>query len=794
MMPPQKVACKLCNLRRVKCDRIPGSACSNCRVAGADCELIESRRGKYTRTVTRRPRERERERTSPSSPPQPSASTASSSTPGDATPTSHKPRSSNRYVSPSLSEVAVHRDSPNDAGKVVYMGDSANFKYVLHEVGDPFSSDGNTGTSAARHSRFWGDTLQKSMIEKLDRYTQSAIHSFRTEDEEILRSAGAFALPRKDLSDALVEVFMRCSFPAFPIFPQEEFKHKYTDGSLSPLLLSAVYMVATFHAPEALLHEAGFASRYHASMTFYRRAKALYDADFETDGICTLQATILMSNWWAGPVEQKDTWFWLGVAAGLAQALGMHRAKSYDMLPKETQRVWRRTWWVLYINEIHHAAVYGRPPHIHPSFCDIAPLCEDDFELDAQGPSPSPGTGISLGTSHEGSYEGRLYLIHLADLITRVGECLVSKLSSSPHTETNQTSYDKLLQWKETLPPRFREIPSLITPENGFWPALIHLYYCDYQIVFYRMLSETPVTVGLSSPLFEAAARVSRLLEDLVASGTLHNAPFLILPAIFASIVVHASNIRRGERDVRTVSEHRAALAMHVLDRFQDMYPIAIWTRYLLDGLLRMSLGQQGQGQGQSGDSERDAVGEQEEGVSPSGGVSGSASVQGQVPTQAQTYGGIPMGAAMHVGGQMGTGLGMGMSMPVGVGSRNPYPMQQTTSFERSMSMNMHDVSGGDYTGTGTGTGAGTPGSGAGLPTPEAVATGTTEGGGGYTGPASAISASAGGAAPMSLEYWTEHRLAGVPVLFPFSNMLEDAGVDPETCFGSWNMNPGGLE
>jgi len=221
----------------------------------------------------------------------------------------------------------VHRDSPNDAGKVVYMGDSANFKYVLHEVGDPFSTDSSGGASvSARHSRFWGDTLQKSMLDRLDRYTQSAIHNLRAEDEESLRSAGAFALPRKDLSDALVDVFMRCSFPAFPLFPHDDFMHKYTDGSLSPLLLSAVYMVATFHAPVALLHEAGFASRYHASMTFYRRAKALYDADYETDGICTLQATILMSNWWAGPVEQKDTWFWLGVAAGLAQALGMHRA------------------------------------------------------------------------------------------------------------------------------------------------------------------------------------------------------------------------------------------------------------------------------------------------------------------------------------------------------------------------------------------------------------------------------------------------------------------------------------
>ncbi|KAL2810910.1 fungal-specific transcription factor domain-containing protein [Aspergillus granulosus] len=652
------------------------------------------------------------------------------------------------------------------------MGDSANFKYVLHEVGDPFSTDPSTNASA-RHSRFWGDTLQKSMIERLDRYTQSAIHNLRREDEEILRSIGAFALPQKDISDALLEVFMRCSFPAFPIFPHDEFRHKYTDGSLSPLLLSAVYMVATFHAPEALLHEAGFMSRYHASMTFYRRAKALYDVDYETDGICTLQATILMSNWWAGPVEQKDTWFWLGVAAGLAQALGMHRAKSYDMLPKATQRVWRRIWWVLYINNIHHAAVYGRPPHIHPSFCDIAPLREDDFDLDAPGPSPSPGTGIGTGAGVEGSYEGRLYLIHLADLITRVGECLVSKLSSSPHTETNQTSYNKLLQWKETLPPRFREIPSLITPENGFWPAMIHLYYCDYQIVFYRMLSETPVTVGLSSPLFEAAGRVSRILEDLVASGTLHNAPFLILPAIFASIVVHASNIRRGERDVRTVSKHRAGLAMHVLDRFQDMYPIAIWTRYLLDGLLRLSMGQQ------------------EAGEDGSGGGGGMVSPPVTVPmaTPAPYGGPVAVAAQMGMGGQMGGQIDMG----VGGGTRGPY-MQPTTSFERNMSM--HDMS--DYAGTPVSVpGSGSvPGGSTSLPTPEGIATGTTgtaESEGGFT-TASAPSAASMSAPAAALEYWSENRLAGVPVLFPFNNMLEDAGVDPDTCFGGWSMNPGVIE
>ncbi|KAL2823259.1 fungal-specific transcription factor domain-containing protein [Aspergillus cavernicola] len=452
------------------------------------------------------------------------------------------------------------------------MGDSANFKYVLHEVGDPFTS--------ARQSRFWGDNLQKSLLERLDRSTHSTIQTLHAEEADHLRNAGAFDLPRKDISDALLDVFLTLSFPAFPIFVWNDFMGKYRSGSVSLLLLNAVYMMATFHCPESLLYDAGLASRYIASLTFYRRAKALYDADYESDGISIVQTTLLLSNWWGGPMEQKDTWYWLGAAAGLAQSLGMHRSKSYDLLPTASQRAWRRTWWVLYINDIHHAAVYGRPPHIHSSFHDISSLQEDDFDA----------------SSPEGSAESRLYLVHLADLISR-----------EPNTETNWTSYEKLLQWKNTLPVQFKNIPSQITIETGFWPALIHLYYWDYKIVFYRMFSDTPITAGLASPLFDAAAQISHLLEDLVTSGILYNAPFLILPAIFASIIVHVTNICKGDSNLRVISEHRARLAMHILDRFQDTWPIAIWTRYLLDGLLRLSTGH-GHGHGQPLESDnRDA-------------------------------------------------------------------------------------------------------------------------------------------------------------------------------------------
>lgn len=198
------------------------------------------------------------------------------------------------------------------------MGDSANFKYVLNEVGDPFHS--------SERSRFWGENLQRSMWDRLGATTRTAIKKFHAQDLEQLEIVGAFKLPSKDVSDKLIHCFWEHSYPVFPIFNSADFASKYESGSLSPLLLNAVYMVASFHAPETVLDEAGLRSRYLAALTFYRRAKALYDADNESDGITTIQATLLLSNWWGGPMDQKDTWYWLGVAVGLAQSLGMHRS------------------------------------------------------------------------------------------------------------------------------------------------------------------------------------------------------------------------------------------------------------------------------------------------------------------------------------------------------------------------------------------------------------------------------------------------------------------------------------
>lgn len=198
------------------------------------------------------------------------------------------------------------------------MTDSSNFKYVVHEIGDPFN-----GSS---QNRLWADNLQNYMLKQLGQPARSAISRIKAGEEDRLRFQGAFSYPCKEIRDNLIRVFLEYSYPTCPIFITTDLMTLYETGRLSPLILNAVFLMATFHCPESCIQSMGFASRYLASLTFYRRAKALFDSGYEVDGVSTVQATILMSHWIDGPMEQKDVWHWLGIASGLAQALGMNRA------------------------------------------------------------------------------------------------------------------------------------------------------------------------------------------------------------------------------------------------------------------------------------------------------------------------------------------------------------------------------------------------------------------------------------------------------------------------------------
>jgi hypothetical protein len=202
------------------------------------------------------------------------------------------------------------------SGKTPYVGDSSNLNYLIQQFGNPFG-----GTTDIRPLQ---DHLQGAMLARLGRSTTQEIEKIQVSTIEHLQKQGAFDLPSQETSQALLDAYFHYSLAALPILDRSRFLLTIEEGSFSHVLLNAIYLAATIYCSDSVIADAGFGSRYAASLTFYRRAKFLYHAGYETDAIATIQATFLICHWWSGLLEHKDPWYWLGISAGMAQALGMH--------------------------------------------------------------------------------------------------------------------------------------------------------------------------------------------------------------------------------------------------------------------------------------------------------------------------------------------------------------------------------------------------------------------------------------------------------------------------------------
>jgi hypothetical protein len=142
-------------------------------------------------------------------------------------------------------------------------------------------------------------------LEKLDRI-----------EVEILIRKGALMLPPKPLCDELIESYFKWIHPIVPILNRARFMRQYRDPDNPPslLLLQAVILAASRVSDNAQLTDSN-GSTATASCTFYKRAKALYDANFETDRVTVVQSLILIGWHWEGVDDVvKNIYYWGRVA------------------------------------------------------------------------------------------------------------------------------------------------------------------------------------------------------------------------------------------------------------------------------------------------------------------------------------------------------------------------------------------------------------------------------------------------------------------------------------------------
>lgn len=184
----------------------------------------------------------------------------------------------NQFMKPRFARAPI-----KEAGRVAYLGESSNLSLLVHD---------RHGTTDVVHYPL-PDAIKgsRSRLTELDNI-----------EIDILHQRGAFLLPPRSLCDELVDAFFQWVAPVVPVINRNAFMIRYRDSKNPPsvLLLQAILLAGSRVCTNAQLMDAN-GSTSPAAMTFYRRAKALYDANYEDDRVTIVQALVLMGWYWEGP-------------------------------------------------------------------------------------------------------------------------------------------------------------------------------------------------------------------------------------------------------------------------------------------------------------------------------------------------------------------------------------------------------------------------------------------------------------------------------------------------------------
>ena len=204
-----------------------------------------------------------------------------------------------------------------EAGRVAYLGESSNLTLLVHD---------RQGSA---------DVVHYPLPENV-RGSRARLTELDNVEIDILHQRGAFLLPPRSLCDELIEAYFKWVHPIVPVINRTRFMRQYRDAKNPPslLLLQAILLAGSRVCNNPQLMDAN-GSTTPAALTFYKRAKALYDANYEDDRVTIVQSLLLMGWYWEGPEDvTKNVFYWSRVATIVAQGSGMHRSVEQSQLSR----------------------------------------------------------------------------------------------------------------------------------------------------------------------------------------------------------------------------------------------------------------------------------------------------------------------------------------------------------------------------------------------------------------------------------------------------------------------------
>ncbi|CAX43450.1 transcriptional regulatory protein, putative [Candida dubliniensis CD36] len=423
---------------------------------------------------------------------------------------------------------------------------------------------------------------------------------------EILKIRGAFLLPNKELSLDLINAYFEHVHPLMPVINRSLFMKKFHDPNDNPslMVLHAVLLLGCRVSKNPLLLDSRGTNDL-ASITFFRRAKALYETNYESDPISIIQTLILIGSYWDGPEDvTKNSFYWTRVAVGLAQGFGFQRdvSKSQNLTISE-KKIWRRIWWCLFEKDRNVSIAFGRPVVIDLNDCDVPMLTIDDFdETDAE---------LGIIDPYTVDETQALYFIHLVKLAEITGIIIKHQYSVKSESMKRRNAFsiiehcDMLMGiWFTNLPPQLSFSLADNSTQN-FYACLLNAQYYNRLYLIHRSNLVRMARSSSTNPnnykypswgiSFQSARMISIISKILLDRDLLQYVPVMFIYIAFSALIMLIYHVDSTNGVIASTATDSLYVSRAVLKELQKAWPIAgvllkLFDKYANDKLKRSKL------------------------------------------------------------------------------------------------------------------------------------------------------------------------------------------------------------
>ncbi|KAI0506218.1 fungal-specific transcription factor domain-containing protein [Xylaria bambusicola] len=459
-----------------------------------------------------------------------------------------------------------------EAGRVAFLGESSNLTLLVHD---------RQGAS---------DVVHYPLPENV-RGSRARLTELDNIEIDILHRRGAFLLPPRQLCDELIEAYFKWVHPIVPVLNRTRFMRQYRDPANPPslLLLQAILLAGSRVCQNQQLMDAN-GSTTPAALTFYKRAKALYDANYEDDRVTIVQSLLLMGWYWEGPEDvTKNVFYWSRVAIIVAQGSGMHRSVEGSQLSAADKRLWKRIWWTLFTRDRSVAVALGRPCNINLEDCDVEMLTEEDFIED----EPNHADGFAPDPIHVQFFLQYVKLCEIMGLVLSQQYSVASRGRRQNAIDLTHSDM-ALADWLQNCP----KIVYWEMPRHHFWSALLHANYYTTLCLLHRA-HMPPNLSSHSQPrfpdesaypsrtiAFQAAGMVTSIIENLSAHEELRYCPAFVVYSLFSALIMHVYQMRSPVSSIQRVTHDRIRTCMDALKEVSKVWLVGKMVYTLFESIL----------------------------------------------------------------------------------------------------------------------------------------------------------------------------------------------------------------